>query len=87
MSCQGGEAVSASNVTTIDQSWLSRNMIHACEATLRVHRARFRSKCDVAMEDLRRPGTSSPGGSSHATGGTRTEESGGASNKLEETDG
>jgi hypothetical protein len=62
MSCQGGEAVSASNVTTIDQSWLSRSIIHACEATARVHRARFRSRCDVAMEDLRRPGTSSPGG-------------------------
>lgn len=28
---------------------------------------------------------SSPGGSSHATGGTRTGESGGASQKLEET--
>jgi hypothetical protein len=60
------------------------DIIHACEATARVHRVRYRSRCDVAIEDLRRPGTSSRG-ASHATGGTRAEESGGASEELEET--
>jgi hypothetical protein len=38
------------------------DIIRACEVTARVHRVRYRSRCDVATEDLRRPGTSSPGG-------------------------